>query len=400
MKNNLDRFAVFLILLSFVLALINVKAIGFMRFSEILVLISFFLVLAFFKKNVNLKWLVPSLLFFISLMFSALISILSEELRLEVFFGFYYKYIFLFINVFLAFYLSIKCDSKLFNRVVLFVFVTMAFWAIFYSNYLGQFVSTYYNARIAFPALSFEETDAHLFSFCFGFLSIYCFLFVIEKKMIMLSVWSLVSLYVLLMTGSRSGLLLWGGCLSLYFFRIMSKGLSYNGWLLLLISILPVITLGPILLSSFDNDIVSRALNFSFDDSSSIGRLGKASIALEHYANGPLIFGRGAGYGDIIWYDGILSILILHSGLIGVVLYVYSFLLMLYMTFVKNKKINFEIKYSVLIAFCYVFFGLLITEYVLVSRGATLVLVPLLYMVFNVYSNRRECENNSCRLPK
>lgn len=377
------------------LSIVNVTLIGPLRLAEILLLlVSPFILNSIFKKKVFFYSLLFFLVFMILLFSSSIKGLYIGGGELERLLGFIYKYTFIFLTVCAGVSLGFLHSKNYFgNKFVIFsiyfTYLSMMVWSVFYSYFLGDLVNGPIVTRVAFPTNNFEETDAHLYSFCLGFLTLF-YLFYIRVRLghgLFLSFSLLMlSIFSLILTGSRTGLLAIFLCLVLFYFYIILK--SSNGRSAFYVFLL----CSPLLLLIFDiealdlgvNSLAFERLFMSGDqDESSLNRIFKLKYALSLFNMHAGAFGVGPVLGPITWYDNIVAVLILHFGPVGVILYFFVF--MVVFSLVLLGKIPLYEKVCSVIMLFYLFFCLFITEYVLVSRGAFIVVFPLSYYLVRNY---------------
>jgi len=387
MNSLLYKYSVFFAVMGLLLSPFNFVAVSDIRFSEIFILGAFILGVKFVKfPPVTLTVFGIFLILYIGSAFIGFGMGGNNEL---IFFVFLYKYLFIFILFSLGFLITSRPNSlRRFFKSTLTVYIFLVVWAIFYSHFLSFFYSNGINSRVAFPSnQGYMATDAHLYSFVLGFLFLVFNHFlrkVFNIRLLSASILTACGLYALYLTGSRTGLLMVIVVELFYmFFLIIGFVQSYKSFTFSSLSLLKFfVFMCFVLLFSvyaFDNlnfDI-SNVRVFSLDlqnDDSSMARIVKLFQAIDDYSNGVYIFGVGAAMGSQIWYDGIYSTLLVHMGPLGCLLYIITFLLAFHYIY-KNTQTSIKDKIFMSGLLLYVFLCLTITEYILVARGAIIVLL-------------------------
>ena len=386
-KNNCDHIDITAlgIVLAYALSVFNYVIFLEFRLSDlILIICSFF----FLYKNLKSRRFFPLFTGFIFLFFlfqlGNLVSLISGLGNNEIaLYAFTYKYIFLFLVLAAGFYLGLS-NERTFNfflKLVFYVLIFQIIWAYYYTFVLRLSSIEYVATRVAFPSQSYEHTDAHLFSFCMSYLLI-TYLLVVKRRLSHSSTLSntitLFALGALIFTGSRTGILLF--TLFVVFFGVKSiimgeVRLRSLFFLLIAMSVIAGFASQASLVNQDLINLFNRAFTFSQDDLSSMGRVRKTLIGISDYTEGFLFIGVGSFGSSLIWHDGILPTLLVHFGPIGLLLL--SLCPFIILILLHNKGVNGETCANIFFLIFILYVALAITEYVLVSRGALLTLLPL-----------------------
>ncbi|WP_312481515.1 hypothetical protein [Stutzerimonas nitrititolerans] len=380
-------FFVLMGMLAFISAPLNLSLLEHIRYSDIFAVIAAGGAIFYIKFRLAGIVLVSAFCF---LFFASALSGVESAADLFVTSAFFYKYIFLVMLVFIA-SLFLADDRGFFWFSLLFVFVYffLISWGFFYKYGLQYFYSGYISPRISFPSNNYEQSDGHLYSFVLGFFILtymyfYRHFFRVPPFISLLLVFS--SLFVLVATGSRTGVFLLS---VLVFFRIFVElTLGCRIFRNLLVLVLLVVSF-VLMWLTFGEEV--RAFQFDlFSDESSSSRVRKLSDAFVDYSKGYFLVGVGPAGASHVWYDGFFSALLVHF---GPLVFLLIFLLLVYVCVSILKVGNFSIKLLLFSMLGYVFLGSLITEYILSSRGALLVFLPLA-MFFHARA-RLEMESNN-----
>lgn len=357
------------------------------RYADVLSFL--FLTLFFFCYRFRL--LSISYIVFLLLMLATVLSgVLSGLIVTGVFdssvFVMLYKWSFIFIALYFGYMLFARNIDR---RVFFFVFFLFVIWSILYKVILLNIIPQL-NPRVGFPSdKGILLTDGHLYSFVFGF---YCLLFFFYNKsslIIRLSL-LLISVYVLTFTGSRSGLglvVLFLSFYSLLWFLFSFKN-KKNIILFLLVSCLALFFVAfsvYFLDMSFIHQSRSFDFNLSQDESANI----RYQLFVESWSDAMLSngFGLGPNGSGKLVLDGILSIILSHSGFIGLCVFIVSYF------FVSYNILKFGIRWRAIKLFLlvsYIYFGNCISEYNLIARASMLTIAPLFYLYLCYKKEMRE----------
>ena len=283
--------------------------------------------------------------------------------------AFYYKWFFiLFVLIILQSVCRSNSDALKLNRHILLVGVILCIWVIAYTPLrLNGYITGSWRVSFPFPPDPYVS-DAHVLSSLLGIIISFNY---INKQIRIFSLLSLLFVAAILMTGSRTGVVL-------IFFAVVSTlvidSISFmqNKTFLHRNSIRKMVFLIPVFLISFSiiqynlnfdfgvlNSLISRALNVGFGDASSQGRLLKLTVAIDELSASGVVLGPGFLQSKLRWYDNGFAILITHGGL---PLVTFLGLLFMYLIF-KNIRHLTIITQLLLIILAYA-----ITEHFLISR--------------------------------
>jgi hypothetical protein len=282
---------------------------------------------------------------------------------------FVYKYMFVVASASMFYGLGMTGTNR--SSTYLASLITLGIWTISYPFFLlsGVIDGSF---RPSFPfADDYNVSDAHLLSFVlgFGFNSV---LYLVGKQYVSAKM-AWVSLPILLMavfvTGSRTGVLIitlylviftFRAILQLFSNRRLSPGIiGYS--VVIVIFFLASLFLFQSQFEIFASTVL-RAINFNLmNDTSSSNRVILLFLAISEAIDG-FPFGAGFIHSEAIFYDGMVSILLAHFGFFGLFI---SFLVSIVLV-LKARRMDKKLGDLALV----LIIGNLITEYVLVSRGA------------------------------
>jgi len=392
LKINLNNFFFFGIGLCLLLFSIDHKIIYLFRIIDLLIisLIGLFILT---NPKVKVELLVVFFLIILVLIISSLLGVIKKGFLNFSRLGFIYKYFFIFfVPWFIVSVVKTYKQIKLVNRLLLINFIFLSSWAWIYV-YIRDIGLIQGSSRPSFPFGDFRQSDAHLYSSYLSFFLI-TYLLYFRKFFNHNLLFSLIivfnSIFGLLMTGSRTGMLLIFVFLIIYgmymlnnFFKlifssqiILSKKIINKFLKKTIILIIFIIFLDYFFYEFLEDNYSSiiRALNFNLIvDMSSQDRVEKLMVSLNEVLYLGMIFGNGLS-SNYVWYDGILSILIAHGGFI-LIFFIFIFY---YLIIKKSYPGFFSWNYLLFIFLCLLYLlANLITEYIMVSRNAFPILVLL-----------------------
>lgn len=357
---------------------------GFFSLSDLLLLI-FLSYLFIFKKSIYLSRnslltiIVMTILYLLSAQLNGY-SNFNDEVS---FYGFFYKY--LFITSLFVVFTNITIEENFLFNIVLVCWSFLCLWAIYYAFFLigNPLLSIIIPNQISFPGTGTGANinpDSHLYAYVVGCLGLYLSLFTDAFKR---PIYFLITLFAVLLTGSRNPLALFAILLIFYF---INSQVDKKIFLFLLLAFAMPFIASQL---SFFEEILPTMRSFQFDfqnDSSAGNRVMKFKKALIEYKQGSLFVGQSVFGSQITWADGIHTILLIHFGPLGLIIYlswVMYFFIKLYFLYLNGNKKALKLLYLAI----YIFIGLFITEFILVSRGAILVLTPLIILITNLNNN-------------
>lgn len=307
-------------------------------------------------------------------------------------FVFFYKYAAVFLVAGLC--KEFFSDDLFLDKVVrsyFFVMIVLAIWVYCYI-FLVTSGKVSGNFRPSFPfSRDYSESDAHLYSSTLAIMySVYLFFMrnVLNHGNLYFIFVSIITVGAMVLTGSRGGLLIAGMAIIFFsmisFFRVVIyKKLSF----FTLFSAILIIVCGFSIFYFFKEKIdvdfskllvlFERAFNFDFvkDESSNL-RIEFLQLAINDMMHGFYLFGVGPFASEKVFFDGIISILISHGGLLLLIL---SFLLLLWVVVrvAKNTDIPSSSKAMLLFLIFIYLFSNIITEYIFVMRNMILAVVGI-----------------------
>jgi len=276
-----------------------------------------------------------------------------------------------------------KYDLKInVQKYLTLILVNFIFWTVFYVFFLKGFVSSFITSRVSFPSFSYEQSDAHLYSYCFGFILASYVLFSHEiKKMIPILI-ILSSIILLQFTGSRNYIIaIIFPLVFLYIFdflKFISKSFIFLSASITVVCFFVFIVKDYVDLESLEY-LYNRVYNFNLqDDSSASGRINKFLIGIDFFLKGPIVLGIPISSTPLIWFDGIIPSVLLQFGILGFIIILY-FTINSYLN-LKDKRFKF--------LFLYIIIGNLITEFIYVTKG--LVFSLLIFLILkSLYKSKK-----------
>lgn len=350
-----------------------------LRLLDIFSIVMFLIALPF--VSIKKENLVIVSLFFVIFFFSILIGTFSvvefDSKRLI----FIYKYLYPFLLV-LVFY-NLNLNRFQLKTVVKYMFFTHMFlviWVYVYI-YMVSVDQIHGSFRPSFPfSNDMMTSDAHLYSatLAIGLIFFTMYYKYTRYSLVAFLIFLLFSLGSILLTGSRSGIIVFMLAMSIYML-LNKKRIIY--FILSIVS-LPLFFLG---VNYFEMSLpveyfrgLDRILSTDiFNDSSFLSRISKSLIGINDSKEAYFLLGIGSLHSTLVWYDSLIGILMSHTGLLGSIVF---FLVL--NKFRKNNNYlnskNNEMKNNFLIILTSYIFINLITEFFLVARSV----FPLLVYLF------------------
>jgi low affinity Fe/Cu permease len=253
------------------------------------------------------------------------------------------------------------------------------------------------NPRVSYPFSNYNMSDAHVYSSYLSFTFIAYQEYI--KKMLYHAnihsyIVSILSVGALLLTGSKTGLLV----ISIYFIIIIMRFINSFSKKILVIIITTTITLSISILILFNtqtdcdididcfnySNLYNRAITYNVEGDSINGRLRKAITALNEISQNYLLIGNGPTGASMKWYDGGVSILLAHGGvlsLISLIIYINMILARSKRRSIIGKSYGLH-KVFTLLLFIYLLLSV-ITEHFLITRN----LLPVATLLSVIYAN-------------
>lgn len=403
-KVNVNSFLFFVLCICAATFSINYEIVSSIRILDIFFVILFIL---FLLTNPPVNKILLIVFIFIAFIFftSNMVGILlygSPELERLVFI---YKYFFIFILPWMVVVIvRTNKQIRIINKLLLINFIFLSSWTYIYLALLssGTIIGSF---RPSFPLSSdYKVSDAHLYSSYLGFFLITYILYLRNyfNHNFVISMLIIVNgLVGLILTGSRTGLVmlilgifLFGlyGFISAILkkknFLLHKKTIKYSVLFFILISS-AIILMMPYISTFFVNysDLIERAFNLELaTDMSSQARIQQFFIGLKDSENAGLFLGLGL-LSSLTWYDGIISLLIAHGGLLFI-FFIYIF----YYLIIKKAAINAtnqkDFLLFLLLAIVYLAANI-VTEYIFITRNAFPILVMLSILFVNIFNKRK-----------
>lgn len=398
LKININNFFFYLIISCLIVFSINFKILHSFRILDI-ILLCFIGLFILTNPKINKQ----QFFLFILIIFCFLISCFIGFYRkgfIEIDkLAFIYKYLIIFLVPWLIVEI-IKTEKqiKIINFLLLIQFIFLSSWAWIYV-YLNNLGFIQGHSRASFPSSDFYNNDSHLFSSYLSFFLVTYFLYLkkfFQHKLLFSFLIIINGIIGLLMTGSRTGILL---VFITFIFFLISKLINFFKYvstskflfkkkdickfiynlitLIFLIIFFYYVAFDFVVNTQY---LFQRSLYFDlYNDQSSNDRIYKLRWAINEVEFSGWLFGNGLN-ADMLWYDGIFSMLLAHGGLIFIL-----FIFIFYYFLIKKKTLS-NLNENFL-KFKYLFFLYLlsnvITEYVFVSRNSFPVLIMLSILYLN-----------------
>lgn len=372
-KPLLRNVTYFLVALGILVFPLNYKLAGPIRIVDAVFILMTLSVLPIARINSRIFYF--GLSFFLILMASAFAGqILTTNSNVEGLF-FIYKYaVFFFLPVIIH---SIKMNRREVHRLMKLLFISyllLTGWVYFYQALMvaGYIQGSY---RVSFPLSGdYQVSDAHLYSaylavFYMCYISYWRLLF--EHNRVVVCSLSLLLLPAVLLTGSKTGLVvILVGCLIYLFLK--RKYLVLSVFTVIAIFSVSILINAGASFSMACNEsdqcrLISRAVTLNLtDDESSLSRINTLVVAFDEIQKSGYLLGVGVTSSTLVWYDGGISSLLAHSGILG--LFIFSaYLVKIYISS-KKKCVNKDAFISFRTVFFIAIIANLISEYYLVTR--------------------------------
>jgi glucan phosphoethanolaminetransferase (alkaline phosphatase superfamily) len=249
--------------------------------------------------------------------------------------------------------------------------------------------------RVSYPFSNYNMSDAHVYSSYLSFTFVAYHEYIkktLGHKSIHSYIVFILAVGALILTGSKTGLLI----ISLYFIIICKrfiKNISKKNLKIIIITTITfAITILILINTPKDNDndsfnytyLYNRATTYNVKGDSINGRLEKGIRALNEISPNYLLIGNGPTGASMKWYDGGISILLAHGGVLGLL----SLIIYIYMILARSKRRSIIgksyglHKVFTLLIFIYLIL-IVITEHFLLTRN----LLPVATLLSVIYAN-------------
>jgi len=264
------------------------------------------------------------------------------------------------------------------------------------------------NSRVSYPFSNYVTPDAHVYSSYLSFTFV-AYQEYIKKMLVHTSIQSYIVLILafgaLLLTGSKTGILI----ILIYFIIICIrsiKNLSKKNLMIIIITTITISTASLILNNTLHDNaagkylyLYNRAITYNVEGDSINGRLQKAITALNEISPNYLLIGNGPTGASLKWYDGGVSIILAHGGVLGLL----SLIIYIYMIIAGSKRMCINRKtfrlHEVFTLLIFIYFILsVITEHYLITRNILPVATLLSVIYANIKLNNIESSMNTKHL--
>ena len=383
------RVAYLTICLSLITLPLNISLLGIVRLPDVFIIISV-IALASSKLKFKTESVIIFSAFYIVLFFSDLLSLWHDDIRYTGI-VFYYKYSLIFIIPYILSHIIINRKRLLFLVKILYlVYLVLVIWVyIYYVLRVNGLIQG--NPRVSYPLSDYDMPDAHVYSSYLSFTFVAYFEYfrkVLNHGKIHSSLVLVFTVAALILTGSKTGLLI----LMIYSFVVVTRFRKYLNTtsikfiivISLVVSIMSFIVPQKILENKNIETLYMRSVTVNLNDSSIANRYNYLISAVEEIGANFLLIGNGPTGAKQKWYDGGISIILAHSGLLGL----FFLLSYIYMLFINSKKYsyyrpNYRLhRVFTLLLFTYIFLSV-ITEHYLITRN----ILPVATVLSVIYAN-------------
>ena len=382
------RVAYLTICLSLITLPLNISLLGIVRLPDVFIIISV-IALASSKLKFKTVSVIIFSAFYIVLLFSDLLSSGHDDIRYTGI-AFYYKYSLIFILPYILSHIIINRKRLLFLVKILYlVYLVLVIWVyIYYVLRVNGLIQG--NPRVSYPLSDYGMSDAHVYSSYLSFTFVAYFEYfrkVLNHGKIHSSLVLVFTVAALILTGSKTGLLI----LMIYSFvvvirlrRHLNTFITYTILISLVVSIMSFIVPHKILEEKDIETLYMRSATVNLNDTSIASRYNYFINAVDEIGANFLLIGNGPTGAKQKWYDGGISIILAHSGLLGLLL----LLSYIYMLFINSKKYsyyrhNYRL-HRVFTLLLFIYFLLnVITEHYLITRN----ILPAATVLSVIYAN-------------
>ena len=378
---------------------INVSYYQIVRIADIFIIASFILCLKckpLIKSNLFAIYLAMNLVFIIS----SYLSLLSNNNLRITGLAFYYKYLLIFIIPVIVI-VTVNNKIRLFKIITIlyYLYILLNIWVyIYYWLRINEYIIA--SQRISYPLSDYTISDAHVFSSYLSFTLIAYLEYVrimLRHSIIRSYIIVMLSIGALFMTGSKTGILI----LALYTIYIVIRNICYlrkKNVINLIITIIITSLIFTFVIYSNINikeDIIylyERTTTYDLEDASINRRYLYLRKAIDEASQNYLLFGKGPTASNQKWYDGGLSIVIAHGGLLGVFVMVFYIFCVIKEINILSRRSNSKYlrKVFLLLLFTYILLSL-ITEHFLITRNV----LPVVTLLSIIYVNIKLNYNDS-----
>ena len=383
------RGAYLIFCLSLITLPINTSLSGIARLSDIFIIITVAAIAStnpYFKKT---SVIIFSAFYIVLLSSDLLPSSLHEPRYKGV--VFYYKYSLLFIIPYIVSQIIISRNRLLFLVKILYsVYLFLVLWVfIYYVLRVNGLIQG--NPRVSYPFTDYHMSDAHVYSSYLSFTFVAYFEYfrkVLNHGTIISALVLVFSVSALILTGSKTGILILLIYLSVLIINLRKylkkSSIKYFIVISIAVSIMSFILSHNKLEMKDVETMYRRSVTVNLNDSSITNRYKYFINAVDEIGGKLLLIGNGPTGAKQKWYDGGISIILAHSGLLGLLL----LLSYIYMLFINSKKYsyyrhNYRL-HRVFTILLFIYFILnVITEHFLITRN----ILPAATILSVIYAN-------------
>ena len=391
------RVAYLTICLSLITLPLNISLLGIVRLPDVFIIISV-IALASSKLKFKTESVIIFSAFYIVLFFSDLLSLWHDDIRYTGI-VFYYKYSLIFIIPYILSHIIINRKRLLFLVKILYlVYLVLVIWVyIYYVLRVNGLIQG--NPRVSYPLSDYDMPDAHVYSSYLSFTFVAYFEYfrkVLNHGAIISALVLVFSVSALILTGSKTGILILLIYLSVLIINLRKylkkPSIKYFIVISIAVSIMSFIVPHNKLEKKDIETMYMRSVTVNLNDNSILSRYNYFINAVDEIGANFLLIGNGPTGAKQKWYDGGISIILAHSGLLGLLL----LLSYIYMLFINSKKYsyyrhNYRL-HRVFTLLLFIYFILnVITEYYLITRN----ILPAATVLSIIYANMKLNYNES-----
>ena len=403
-RQNKNILTFYLLILATGTVPVNISFFSIIRISDIFIII-IFAVLLTQNIEVDSKYVFVGSAFYGVLLLSTYLSLskINDSSIERIIFFYKYSLLFLIPLIVTKLVLNNKRLRILIMSLNIILNILVAWVYIYFFLRSNEIISGH--SRVSYPFSNFDTSDAHVYSSSLSFLLIAYIEYirrVMKHGFYRSYIKIILGIIALFMTGSKTGVLIiiLYLCIQLMFFinnrnKYFLKFVAACALLFTLVyNYLPENLLTNYSLQSRleVETLFFRATHYNPEDHSITARIKGIYNAIEETEKYFLLLGNGPIGAPHKWYDGGFSILLAHSGIIGIViLFTYFWIILLKLKIISITKFSKDLyKSFVLLLIIYIILGL-ITEHFLLTRH----LLPGITLLSIIYVNIKiEYENN------
>ncbi|MBD2860106.1 hypothetical protein IB286_13970 [Spongiibacter sp. KMU-158] len=313
---------------------------------------------------------------------SFLHSVVSHDVGSLYRAGHFFKYLLIFIAFFFLYESRLRFKIALFE--IKYAFLVAVLWIpLYHFLRIEGYIHGGYRPVSPFST-DYFASDAHLLA-CNLSIILFYFKAIYNGSDISRSVFVWLTIFAIFLTGSRTGII---GIFLVFMLNGNAKSILL-GLCAIFVSLVFFLQLSDFVSSANLDEslirVVDRFSKIDFStDGSALGRIDKLNIALGEIQHYFYIIGVGVMGAGMTFYDGLVSILLVHGGFVWLV-FVFGALLFFYVSLKEKEARNLLVIYISLN---------MITEYIFVNRS---LIVFVIVMFYAIRGQKEGDDCNACR---